>query len=418
MKDDRNLEQLLQQALSPKEEPGYWLNQSILKKAKERESMGKTYKKRIPAAALMAAAVLSIGSLTAVAAWKYLTPDKVAEEVQDMGLAAAFQGEDAISINESQEYGPYKITLLGVVSGENLSKYLTSEHTGEIRRDRTYVVTAIENTDGSPRPDTSEESYGQDPFFVSPLVEGQNPSFFNAVTMSGGYSEFVQDGIQYRITETDNVEVFADRTLYLAVNSGVSYDNGAYQFDAATGEITRNEAYDGVNALFCLPLDESKADKEKADAYIRQLEAELDGTGDAADGTGSGITEENGNEEEPALQSASDESTETFYREVPDFTDWEEEDFRQHAALLEDLTQTLHVDKKGYISYTYQIEEHGVESSNTILAESLFEENQVGMSKVKQAIKGETEQEGMFVEAFTRNEDGTITLKVYNYQEN
>ena len=58
MKDDRNLEQLLQQALSPKEEPGYWLNQSILKKAKERESMGKTYKKRIPAAALMAAAVL------------------------------------------------------------------------------------------------------------------------------------------------------------------------------------------------------------------------------------------------------------------------------------------------------------------------------------------------------------------------
>ena len=165
-------------------------------------------------------------------------------------------------------------------------------------------------------------------------------------------------------------------------------------------------------------MDESQADKEKADAYIRQLEAELDGTGDAADGTGSGITEENGNEEEPALQSASDESTETFYREVPDFTDWEEEDFRQHAALLEDLTQTLHVDKKGYISYTYQIEEHGVESSNTILAESLFEENQVGMSKVKQAIKGETEQEGMFVETFTRNEDGTITLKVYNYQEN
>ena len=148
------------------------------------------------------------------------------------------------------------------------------------------------------------------------------------------------------------------------------------------------------------------------------MQAELDGRGDAADGTGSGITEENGNEEEPALQSASDESTETFYREVPDFTDWEEEDFRQHAALLEDLTQTLHVDKKGYISYTYQIEEHGVESSNTILAESLFEENQVGMSKVKQAIKGETEQEGMFVETFTRNEDGTITLKVYNYQEN
>lgn len=284
MKDDKNLEQLLQQALSPNEEPSDWLNQNILNRAKERGHMGKTYQKRIPAAALMAAAVLAVGSVTAVAAWKYLTPDKVAEEVEDQGLAAAFQGEDAISINESQEYGPYKITLLGVVSGENLSRYAMSDGTEEIRSDRTYVVTAIENADGSPRPDTSEEGYGQDPFFISPLIKGQNPCFFNAVTMGGGYTEFVQDGIQYRITETDNVEAFADRTLYLAVNSGVFFDNGAYQFDEATGEITRNEAYDGVNALFLLPLDESKADKEKADAYLKQLEEELNGTGEPADG--------------------------------------------------------------------------------------------------------------------------------------
>ncbi len=121
MKDDKNLEQLLQQALSPNEEPRDWLNQNIVKRAKERERMGKIDKKRIPAAALMAAAVISVGSLTAAAAWKYLTPDQVAKEAEDIGLAAAFQGEGAISINETQTYGPYKITLLGVVSGENLS---------------------------------------------------------------------------------------------------------------------------------------------------------------------------------------------------------------------------------------------------------------------------------------------------------
>ena len=163
MKDDKNLEQLLQQALSPNEEPRDWLNQNIVKRAKERERMGKIDKKRIPAAALMAAAVISVGSLTAAAAWKYLTPDQVAKEAEDIGLAAAFQGEGAISINETQTYGPYKITLLGVVSGENLSKYAASGSTGEIRSDRTYVVTAIENADGTPRPATSEDSYGQDP---------------------------------------------------------------------------------------------------------------------------------------------------------------------------------------------------------------------------------------------------------------
>ena len=32
MKDDRNLEKLLRQALSPEEEPDYWLNQNILRK--------------------------------------------------------------------------------------------------------------------------------------------------------------------------------------------------------------------------------------------------------------------------------------------------------------------------------------------------------------------------------------------------
>lgn len=402
MKDDKNLEQLLQQALSPNEEPRDWLNQNIVKRAKERERMGKIDKKRIPAAALMAAAVISVGSLTAAAAWKYLTPDQVAKEAEDIGLAAAFQGEGAISINETQTYGPYKITLLGVVSGENLSKYAASGSTGEIRSDRTYVVTAIENADGTPRPATSEDSYGQDPFFVSPLIKGQDPSIFNAVTMGGVYTEFVQDGIQYRITETDNVQAFADRTLYLAVNSGTFYDNGAYQFDGATGEITRNEGYEGVNALFLLPLDGSKADKEKADAYIRQMEEEMNGTGSALEG-------------EAGRSFAGTGETSGFASEI---AGWDETDFEKHAELLENLTQTLQVGPDGSISYSYQTED-GMGSSNTMLAESLFKENQFGMSEVKDIITGETDGEkSTYIETFTRNQDGTITLKVYKYKAN
>lgn len=398
MKNDKNLEQLLQQALSPDEEPDYWLNQKILKKAKEREMMNKPYKKKISVAAISTAIVLSISSLTVVAAWKYLTPDKVAEEIKDQGLAAAFQGQDAISINESQEYGNYKITLLGIVSGKNLSQYVNSDDTaGNIRDDRTYVVTAIENMDGSPRPGTSDDNYGEDPFFVSPLIKGQNPSFFNAITMSGGYSEFVQDGIQYRITETDNVEIFADGTLYLCVNSGTFYDSNAYQFEESTGEITRNESYEGVNALFQLPLDATKGDKEKAEAYIEQLEKELSGAGDD-------FSDENSAEQD------SDE----IKLITKGIKDWTEKELEQKAKLLEDLTQTLTVDEKGYITYSYQKDGMG-SSKGTILVESIFEEGQVGMSKSKQIIS-EDEKE-VYIETFTREEDGTITLKVYQYQK-
>lgn len=402
MKNDKNLEQLLRQALSLEEEPDYWLNQKILRKAKETDMRNKTHRKKMPAVVLAAAAVLFVGSLTTAAAWKYLTPDKVAEEVEDQGLAAAFQGKDAVSINESQEYGNYRITLLGIVSGKNLSKYVNSDDkTGDINDDRTYVVTAIENIDGSPRPRTSDDDYGKEPFFVSPLIKGQNPNLFNAVTMSGGYSEVVQGGIQYRITETDNVEMFADRTLYLSVNSGVFYDSDAYQFEEATGEITRNENYHGVNALFQLPLDETKADREKADAYIRQLEKELTETGEKS--VGAKESEEDG---------ANLIGIDSFIEEVEN---WTEQDLEQKAKLLEDLTQTLTVDEKGYINYSYSIgKEEKESSSGTVLAESIFEEGQVGMSDYKQTTNGDEDE--IYIETFTRNEDGTITMKVYLYQ--
>ena len=45
----------------------------------------------------------------------------------------------------------------GVVSGKNLSEHTQWDDQGNIRDDRTYVVTAIENADGTPRPLVSDE---------------------------------------------------------------------------------------------------------------------------------------------------------------------------------------------------------------------------------------------------------------------
>lgn len=402
MRHDTELDQLLRQALSPEEEPDYWLNQRILRKAKETEEMSRKYKKRIPATALAAVLVLSVGSVTAAAAWKYLTPDQVAEVVEDQGPEAAFQGKDAIVINESQVYGDVKITLLGVVSGKNLSQYVSRDDAENIRDDRTYVVTAIENTDGTPRPDISDEAYGEEPFFVSPLIKGQDPNQFNCMTMGGGYVEVVQDGIQYRITESDNVEIFADQTLYLSVNSGTFYDRNAYQFDEKTGEIIRNESYEGVNALFRLPLDERKADPEAAKAYIEELNKAAQE--DAKDQT-EASKEENEKEDADFVSQVADE-----------IADWKEEDFEKKALLLENLTQTLTPDAEGYIHYAYDIGETGQSSEATVLAEGMFEDGQVGMSKQRQVISGNTENE-VYIETFTRNADQTVTLKVYQYRK-
>lgn len=407
MKHETDMDQLLRQALSPYEEPDDRLNQKILNRAKETEDMSRRYHKRIPAVAMAAAAVLFVGSITTVAAWKYLTPDKVAEMVEDKTLAAAFQSEDAIAVNETQEYGNYRITLLGMVSGKNISQYIIdADDAKNVRDDRTYVVAAIENKDGSPRPDTGDEAYGEDPFFVSPLIKGQDPNWYNIVTMNGGYSELVQDGVQYRIIELDNVEIFADKTLYLAVSSGTFYDNNAYVFNEDTGEITRNESYEGVNALFRMPIDEAKADKEKADAYLQQLEQNLSG-----EGSGSKDTED--------ISSDEKEESDFMTRVSDKIAGWTEEEMKQNCQLLEDLTQTLTPDKDGNISYSYQIGgEEGGEGSKAVLSvDNIFENHQTGTLKTGTIYSGNEENE-VYIEAFILNEDGTVTLQVYQYSEN
>lgn len=231
-------------------------------------------KRRIPAAALIAVLLLGAGSLTALAAWSYLTPERIAQEAGDRKLADAFSGGDAVFIGETQSFGGYDVTLLGLVSGESLSEYPRSrqeEGENRILPDRTYAVAAIANSDGSPMPSTWEEAYGELDFFVSPLMEGYHPAFYNAASMGGNYTEIWEEGVLYRLVECDNVEIFADRELYFCICDGSFFNRDAYLYDKETGEISRNEAYGGLNALFTLPIDSAKADPEKAAAYLGKL---------------------------------------------------------------------------------------------------------------------------------------------------
>ena len=260
------LDDLLKNVLTPSEEPSAILNQTILQKAKGEREMRKPFYKTIPVVAALAVAVLGTGGLTAYAAWQYLSASEVAQNVQDVRLADAFKGDGAIRINESQVYGDYKITLLGTISGENLSDY-TTEVDGVLQSDMTYAVTSIERTDGTAIPQKDDEAYDLD-FLVSPFIKGEDPSKVNIFQMGGGARSFVEDGIEYCLMDCDNLEAFAARGVYLGVLGEGFYNRAAYQYDEKTGEITRNEAYEGVNALFELPLDESGADERAAEELL------------------------------------------------------------------------------------------------------------------------------------------------------
>lgn len=367
MKDFEKLDQLLRQAISSNNEPDESLNQKIINQVGERSKMRHVNKKRMSTVAICAMLILST-SISAFAVWKLLTPKQIAENLGNESLAIAFEGEDALAINQAQISGDYKVTLLGIVSGEKISDFESSVD-DIVHPNRSYAVVAIANADGTPMPSTHDEAYGETPFFVSPFIKGQNPNRFNIITMNGGYSEFVKDGIMYRIVECDDIEIFADRGLYLGVNSGTFYDANAYHFDLETGKIIPNADYEGVNVLFDLPLDPSKGNPEKAEKYLQTL---IDKQSPA---------QENIDEELIDIEALLAEST-----------------------LISESVQEVVPNEAGMITYHFEGRKF------EISFEFLFEEGQVGLSD-KFYIDDDGHVKNILV--FSRDTDGVISAMTY-----
>ena len=212
--------------------------------------------------------VVLLFSTTAFAAWHFLKPGEVADRLENPALSAAFDSEGAVNINISITSGDNIFTLFAIVSGKEISgKPYFSNY--ELRNDRSYVVTAIQRTDGAPMPNIKENEPA--PFYISPYVKGQKPWEVNAHTLGGAMAEIFADGVVYRLIEFDNITMFADRGVYIGITDGSFPNNLAFLIDEQTGELSVNPDYDGTSILFDLPIDKSLADPEKAQAFLDDL---------------------------------------------------------------------------------------------------------------------------------------------------
>lgn len=403
----KDYDKLLKQALTPSDEPDFWLNQKILRQVKEKNSMKKKTYKKIPAVVLTAVLVFAIGSFTTFAARKYLMPNEVAKVVKNEKLVEAFMSEEAVFVNETQSFGEYQVTFLGMVSGADLTSFIAMDDNGEIRSDLSHIVVAIENANGTPMPDISEDAYGELEILVTPLVEGYNPVMYNAFAFGGGYTDEVVDGILYRVMECDNVEMFADCQLHLAVLDSTFYCATAYNYDEASGEISRNESYEGLNALFSLPVDVAKADSEAAKDYMESLFVE--GENEASSENSDKLDEIAGIQSE-ALQSVEMESYAKIEAWIEQLTP---ENIDELAVRVEHTVQVLSVDENGYLNIApYEIEGRGGSGECSISASWAFGDLEVGMSDQFSYMHSGT-LDSLRVETFTKNEDGTYTFAVY-----
>ena len=237
------------------------LQQRARELEKERNSMtfGKTKKMAVLIAACIALLAVSVS-----AAVMMLSPSDVANEHQMPTLAEAFQSGDAIQINETVESGGYAITLMGLVSGENLRDY--AGYDPPVEGARTYAVLCLRSLDGAP---LTNQTYDFSRYTLTPLVAGCSPAGVNDWTLNGGASGFAKDGLYYYLLDTRSIEIFADRTVYLAFYEGGVPNNTIFYVND-DGTIQFCDDFTGVHALFTLPLDPSKADPAAVEKFLAE----------------------------------------------------------------------------------------------------------------------------------------------------
>ena len=402
------MDDILKQALTPREEPDFWLNQKILNQVKETDGMKRRRFRWTPGVVLSLAFALDLGTTGVYAAYRYLSAGQAAEKVGDGRLAEAFASEGAVQINETQQFDKYDVTFLGIVSGDKISELVT-EKNGELLNSRTCAVVAVSRTDGTPFPEVmADPAYDELQFFVSPLITGCDPVRYNAATMNGSYVQFVDQGILYRLIECDNIEMFADRPMWLCVSDGSEYDPEAYDYDAESGEITRNESYEGVNALFELPVDPSLADPEAAEAYMDEMEplragsSGTDGDGDPAVESGAGSEAES--DEEEAYRIGREEADAFMEKVTP-------ETIEEYAERLEESVQVFGAEEDCVV-YRYETAE-GREVGAFLERAREFPDGMPGMSPRIRYMHDENGVESLTMTTFTLNEDGTVTAAVW-----
>ncbi len=365
------------------------------------------------AAAAVGIVLVLTGGVTAYAMWRYLSPTEVAEEIEDKKLTEGFQSGPAIDTKgERQQYGEYNVVLLGLLSGEDLTDYET-ETNGEVEKDRTYCVVAIERADGSPMADGDAMENLEQSFMVSPYIQGKDPRRINIFTMGGGAITFMKDGILYKVVDCDSLTAFADKKIYLAVTDGdrlipeikvvkkaesgteaKAGEKVVYIYDKNTGEVRRNENYKGLNALFTLPMDESLADPDKAAETMKKW-------------TGADEGEEA--EEE-------DESEDPEDKKVHDYLDENtEEVIQKEFTLMEENTQTVKPDQDGvyHFEWKFEEEEDGAEGRFTGTKEEIF----AGRKNLKPGAVVCTGysigDDYVLTQLFRLNKDGSVTVMPY-----
>ena len=362
----------------------------------------RSYRQRSKVVAAVVCTVILLGSGSVYAANHYLNPSQIVDEISaDSALSKAFADKDAITINETQTSNGYNITLLGLVSGEKLGLYVPDETKKEVSDKHSYAALAISKSDGSKMSNSN--------FCVSPLINGEAFTDVNAATLNVGLSWFEKDGVIYELIECDNLEIFADRGVYLSLVDDFGDEVAAFRMDEATGNYHKVKDYAGTSALFTLPLDKDKADTMAADKFLVSLRREADSETDG-ERAAVGV----------AVGDASDEAISYINEKAQALVDSITEDNLKEYFVLDESRPifTARPDEKGWIDFgTAYVEDCDwtVNGGSGYLTDWLADDEDFNVvsTVVSSDDETRTDMSTLEITVVFRNDDGSFTCKEY-----
>jgi len=366
----------------------------------------RSYRQRSKVVAAVVCTVILLGSGSVYAANHYLNPSQIVDEISaDSALSKAFADKDAITINETQTSNGYDITLLGLVSGEKLGVYVPDETKKEVSDKHSYAALAISKSDGSKMSNRN--------FCVSPLINGEAFTDVNAATLNVGLSWFEKDGVIYELIECDNLEIFADRGVYLSLVDDFGDEVAAFRMDEATGKYHKVEDYAGTSALFTLPLDKDKADTVAADKFLVSLRREADSETDG-ERAAVGV----------AVGDASDEAISYINEKAQALVDSITEDNLKEYFVLDESRPifTARPDEKGWIDFgTAYVEDCDwtVNGGSGYLTDWLADDEDFNVvsTVVSSDDETRTDMSTLEITVVFRNDDGSFTEATYRIRD-
>ncbi len=147
----------------------------------------------------------------------------------------------------------------------------------------------------------------------------------------------------------------------------------------------RNESYVGVNALFHLPVDKSKADPQAAATYLKDFEESMN------------------EPDEPIAHTDLDSQVEKFMEMLTP------ENLDEYAEPIEETRQVCTIDENGKPHYSYKLENSA--GDGVILTD--LSGIQPGSKVIDGWNYSDDGLEGLEINVLIVNEDGTITFVLY-----